>query len=344
MRSDSIWLDNSPVRSTLLPNPQNDSGVYPTYFFRLIINIRCIIIIIASIRMEVQDKIDEPTAPDVLPSPEPAAETLLEPQPITPQQMEVHHHPNVEKKTFKDYLLEGLMIFIAVMLGFFAENAREHFGDQSKEREYVVSIRHDMQADINSLDVWIPGLFERIHQFDTLISLLESSDIGSHGNELYLYARLSTRTRVFEANDNTLLELKNSGNFRLIADRKVIGAITDFQKDMQNYLTLNSVDTKEAEMLYPVIGNLFDASVFNKMITADTSGLNAFQINSSTNLSFNNPALRKLDKDALNLLIYYLHQRKATFIGEMRLLRIQKREAEELIQLINSEYHLNAEP
>ena len=120
---------------------------------------------------------------------------------------------------------------------------------------------------------------------------------------------------------------------------------------MQNYLTLNSVDSKEAEMLYPVIGNLFDASVFNKMITADTTGLNAFQINSSTNLSFNNiikpvnnPQLRKLDKDAMNLLIFYLHERKATFIGEMRLLRDQKREAQELIQLINSEYQLDTEP
>ena len=34
--------------------------------------------------------------------------------------MEVHHHPKVEKKNFKEYLFEGLMIFLAVMLGFFA--------------------------------------------------------------------------------------------------------------------------------------------------------------------------------------------------------------------------------
>ncbi len=63
-----------------------------------------------------------------------------------------------------------------------------------------------MQADVNSLDIWIPGLFERIHQLDTLISLLESSDIGSHGNELYLYARLSTRTR----DAQELIQLINS--------------------------------------------------------------------------------------------------------------------------------------
>jgi hypothetical protein len=39
--------------------------------------------------------------------------------------MEVHHHPNVEKKSLKEYLLEGLMIFIAVCMVFLAETIRE---------------------------------------------------------------------------------------------------------------------------------------------------------------------------------------------------------------------------
>ncbi len=34
--------------------------------------------------------------------------------------MEVHHHPHVEKKSFKEYFLEGLMIFLAVTMGFIA--------------------------------------------------------------------------------------------------------------------------------------------------------------------------------------------------------------------------------
>jgi hypothetical protein len=41
------------------------------------------------------------------------------------QNMEVHHHPHVEKKNFKDYFLEFVMIFLAVTLGFIAENIRE---------------------------------------------------------------------------------------------------------------------------------------------------------------------------------------------------------------------------
>jgi len=43
--------------------------------------------------------------------------------------MEVHHHPEVEKKGFKEYLLEGLMIFLAVTMGFIAENIRENISE-----------------------------------------------------------------------------------------------------------------------------------------------------------------------------------------------------------------------
>jgi hypothetical protein len=34
--------------------------------------------------------------------------------------MEVHHHPHVEKKGFKEYSLEFLMIFLSVTVGFIA--------------------------------------------------------------------------------------------------------------------------------------------------------------------------------------------------------------------------------
>ena len=36
--------------------------------------------------------------------------------------MEVHHHPDIprEKKHWKEYFLEFIMIFLAVTLGFFA--------------------------------------------------------------------------------------------------------------------------------------------------------------------------------------------------------------------------------
>jgi len=46
--------------------------------------------------------------------------------------MEVHHHPHVEKKGFKEYFLEFLMIFLVVTLGFIAENIREEVSNKAK--------------------------------------------------------------------------------------------------------------------------------------------------------------------------------------------------------------------
>src|SRR4051812_33955298 len=61
--------------------------------------------------------------------------------------MEVHHHPNTEKKNFKEYFLEFLMIFLAVTLGFFAENVREHFVNSDKEHIYMKGLLQDLEQD-----------------------------------------------------------------------------------------------------------------------------------------------------------------------------------------------------
>jgi hypothetical protein len=53
------------------------------------------------------------------------------------ERMELHHHPHVEKKNFREYILEGLMIFLAVTMGFFAESIRERITDNAKEKEYI---------------------------------------------------------------------------------------------------------------------------------------------------------------------------------------------------------------
>jgi hypothetical protein len=47
--------------------------------------------------------------------------------------MEVHRHPQLEHKPkpWKEYFLEYIMIFLAVVTGFFAEGLREHMGDRS---------------------------------------------------------------------------------------------------------------------------------------------------------------------------------------------------------------------
>ena len=58
--------------------------------------------------------------------------------------MEVHHHPHVENKSFKQYFLEFLMIFLAVTMGFVAENIREYIAETKSAHQYLESYRNDL--------------------------------------------------------------------------------------------------------------------------------------------------------------------------------------------------------
>ena len=63
--------------------------------------------------------------------------------------MEVHHHPHVPNhvKPWKEYLIEGLMIFIAVSLGYGAENIREHYIEKKKAIISVQNLYKDLKDD-----------------------------------------------------------------------------------------------------------------------------------------------------------------------------------------------------
>jgi len=262
--------------------------------------------------------------------------------------MEVHHHPDLhhKKKNFKEYFLEFLMIFLAVFLGFIAENIREKLSERSKGKEYVISIKKDLIADTAAINDFAPSSFLRINHLDSLIWMLQQPAPTSNGSQLYYLARGATRVRMFEPTNSTITELEHSGNLRLITNRKVIDALIKFQKIIEAYKTLMPVDIREAELLYPLLGNLFDASVFNTMVK---TGGTDFSIDTSASIFANlirpasNPQLRNHDPDKINLLIFYLHERKSSLIGEAGILQEQKKAASSLIKVINEEYHLNNE-
>ena len=85
--------------------------------------------------------------------------------------MEVHHHPNVGKKIFKEYLLEGLMIFIAVTMGFIAENIRENISHREKEKKQIESFINTLDSDSAQLAFVIrinDTIVENINRFTEL--------------------------------------------------------------------------------------------------------------------------------------------------------------------------------
>ncbi len=98
--------------------------------------------------------------------------------------MEVHHHPHVENKGFKEYMLEGLMIFIAVTMGFFSENVRENITDNHKEKEYMISMLLDLEKDTLSLDQAVAKNKLLILGTESTINYLSSSSNNEENAKL----------------------------------------------------------------------------------------------------------------------------------------------------------------
>ncbi len=261
--------------------------------------------------------------------------------------MEVHHHPDVhhKQKHFKEYFLEFLMIFLAVTLGFCAESLREHITDQSKERDYISSLRQDLADDTTNINSFVLGFNIRIREFDSLIAMLRNPVNVPDGADMYYLARLATRGTVFGDINNTLAQLNSSGNFRLISSRVIADNIVIYENRIENFKEAHDIDTREQLALYPYLGTVFNAFVLDSMlaITTDTSSdPNNVQLargfSSDIHRPSGNPKLISTNTKEINSLVYVLHQRKGTFVAEIRLLYEQKMQAQKLIDLINKEH------
>ena len=62
--------------------------------------------------------------------------------------MEGHHpHHPTHKKKWAEYIIEFVMLFAAVTLGFLAENIREHNTDKKNTNNSLVTLYKDIQTD-----------------------------------------------------------------------------------------------------------------------------------------------------------------------------------------------------
>jgi hypothetical protein len=144
--------------------------------------------------------------------------------------MEVHHHPEIEKKGFKEYILEGLMIFIAVFMGFIAENVRESVVEHNREKEYIREMVNNLKYDTIRCDKNIAVDEKFCLGLDTFRAELQKAIAGNiDGNKLY-YLAMQYTGRVSKAtfNRSAYTELRSSGSLRLISDKKLVTDISDY--------------------------------------------------------------------------------------------------------------------
>ena len=153
--------------------------------------------------------------------------------------MEVHHHPKAEKKRFKEYFSEFLMIFLAVTLGFFAENIREHLANAETEKRNMEIIVNNLKDDTARLQATITINQAKIKTLDTLLSFQDINNPDTlHSGAFYSLFMRSFSVFWFLSNNAAIEQMKSSGSLRLVKNKTVLNSILDYGYG-NNIITIN---------------------------------------------------------------------------------------------------------
>lgn len=129
--------------------------------------------------------------------------------------MEVHHHPHVHhhSRKWNEYLIEFIMLFLAVSLGFVAENIREVRVEHHRSEVLAASLYEDFKKDTLNINVLLKDAIVRQHCIDTLTNMLTGKEPWK---DTVAYRCLAPLCRVFkfDRTDQTFQQIKNSGALR----------------------------------------------------------------------------------------------------------------------------------
>jgi hypothetical protein len=241
--------------------------------------------------------------------------------------MEVHAHSHTARKKWYHYFWEFFMLFLAVTLGFFVENQREHIVEHRRERGYILSLIEDLKTDTVKIRGYINRRIIKQSMMDSLADLLSGKEKES-GNEIYYFARFVTVSFPLITSDGTLQQLKNSGGFSLIRKPKVVDSIIAYDNAVKYIQYVDDKIQPIENTFREIASDVFDTRFFKY----DYSNI---QIRPAGNpqLITNNPAV--LNK--ISLQVRY----EANFIERnIQNARILNLKAIHLFELLKKEYHL----
>jgi hypothetical protein len=254
--------------------------------------------------------------------------------------MEVHSHTHTERKRFKHYLWEFLMLFLAVFCGFIAENIRENAVEHERAKEYANLLIEDLSTDTTQLNTAAHVMNLIIMAGDSLGNLLSKNAKLTKGGKLYFYEYLSSRRWNFVSHDATIQQLKSSGALRYFRDTSLIRKIMNYEESVQIiYLAQNRFEPQKIEN-WNLVQKVFDQSYFYS--TGDTTEFN-LRLNDEKVIRYmdNNYPLLTYETNLIQQIRNWAFSSSTNYLVEIQLLNDAKSQAMVAMNALRKKYHLN---
>jgi hypothetical protein len=162
---------------------------------------------------------------------------------LSTDQMEVHHHPQLEhnRKPWKEYLLEGFMIFIAVMMGFIAENIREDITNNEHVKQLTTQLMRDLKTDTLQLN----GIrrFETaiVNNNDSLFRLLQRPLGKIDVKKMQQLIADSHSIFLFHPSMGAISAIKNELHLKQLGNPRMIAFIADYERHIELLRTIQDI-------------------------------------------------------------------------------------------------------
>jgi len=265
--------------------------------------------------------------------------------------MEVHKHPQhvMHKKKWNEYLLEFFMLFLAVFLGFVAENIREGQAEKNREHEYIESLVNDLKKDTANAQIVIAD-FQKFAPFMDSMSNSFPSMVSGDTSTMYVYFRNSGKFsgdfEDFHLMDATMQQLKNSGSLRLIRNKKVVDSILAYDNSSKDALQQEDWVDKVFEKYGDRKSECIDVIKIQDLLKKRKAGLKPGEKIEKEDMqkimSLQN-VLTTNDRSKLNSYYISLGTWNANCKGWIVYLKDFKQQGTRLISFLQKEYHLENE-
>jgi hypothetical protein len=240
--------------------------------------------------------------------------------------MEVHHHPHIKEKKFKEYFLEFLMIFLAVTMGFFAESIRERISNKEHAKLLTGQLINDLKKDTLNLQRVISFEKKQKKIIDTLYLLLQEP-IGSTDKKLIQQLVLNSMyLRPFTPSGGAISAIEKELNIKQFAGSKLPSFIADYENEVK-------INNSLSDLLFRLLEQNIAPFIYEHFAV-----VNAYNAFSKGGLVTENK-MRNLTQENMTELNIKMQLITGVINSTIQESDSLKKKATELMQFTNNTYH-----
>ena len=167
------------------------------------------------------------------------------------------------RRSWKDYIFEFLLVFMAISLGYYVDNKRDEYGDQEHTREFARQLVEGLQRDTANLRLTIAFHNEKMQAFDSLYRIFSIPGMPpKKWAGIYRFLNLVEQRRKYNPTTTTFDQISHSGALRNFRNGNLVENLLEYKHwidliNIQEELEVQYIE----EQIIPFVSTHFERNL-----------------------------------------------------------------------------------